>query len=109
MKAWSKRQSHESMQNAPAKSPEMAKPPANENALDVCGNHSMLHPRQMPRAQVDLRHSTVEHQLMVQRLCLLCCTALAGHSGNNHASERIQRTRMPASPRRTGLPTKTSD
>jgi hypothetical protein len=93
---------------SPAKSPEMAMPPANENALNACENRSMMHLRQMQQKRLDLWHSTVEHHWLAKRLILHCCTALAGRSGNNQASARIQRRRMPASPRRTGLPTKTS-
>jgi len=49
----------------------------------------MMHLRQVPRGQLDLRRSTVEHHWTVQRLILLCCTALAGHWGNNLAPVRI--------------------
>lgn len=45
--------------------------------------------QQVPREQLDLRRSTVEHHWTVQRLILLCCTALAGHWGNNLAPVRI--------------------
>jgi len=69
----------------------------------------MIDLRQMPRAQQDLRRSTVEHHLMVQRLILLCCTTLALHSGNNPASVHNQRRQMPANPQRAGLSAKTSD
>jgi len=68
----------------------------------------MMHLRQVPRGQLGLRRSTVEHHWTVQRLILLYCTALAGHWGNNQMSVRIQHRRMPASPRKTGLSPETS-
>jgi len=36
----------------------------------------MMHLRQVPRGQLDLRRSTVEHHWTVQRLTLLYCTPL---------------------------------
>jgi hypothetical protein len=38
---------------SPAKSPEMALPPANENALNACENPSMMHLRQMQQKGLD--------------------------------------------------------
>jgi len=98
-----------SIQHRPsAKSPYVSVSPVRRNALGVCENRSTMRLRQTPWGQLDLRRSTVEHHWTVQRLILLCCTAPAGRSGNNQASVRIQRRRMPASPQKTGLSAKSS-